>query len=60
MNNPIRNVVPTIGKAVATKYHQVARAAKRAIDDRIQAQKNFSARKDNSNYYGHYKDFLKK
>ena len=33
---------------------------KQIVKDRIQAQENFRNRKDNSNYYGGYKDFLNK
>jgi len=33
---------------------------KKTVSDRVQAQKNFRNRKDNSNYYGSYKDFLPK
>jgi DNA repair protein RadC len=57
MNNPLKSVVPTIGKAVATKYHELVHEAKRIIEKRNQAQRNWENRKDNSNYYGSYKDF---
>lgn len=33
---------------------------KKVVADRIQAQKNFNKRKDNSNYYGSLEDYLKK
>ena len=43
--------IPGVKKAV--------NAGRQVIKDRIQAQKNFENRKDNSNYYKGYKSFVK-
>lgn len=46
------NYAKALAKKIGSKVSKV-------VSDRKQVQKNFNQRKDNSNYYGSYKDFVK-
>ena len=55
----VKDTFMEIGRFVKSLPGRVVGKVKKVVKDRVQAQKNFEDRTDNSNYYKGYKNFIK-